>query len=105
MSFEPGDVVIKKDSDQKMTVLRLVGDDENDAMNMMDHQLSSKGFVSGSPMCEWFEGTVIKTATFHIRDLEKFEEKATPEPAAEEPDTGTDAEEEDFDFDDEDFDF
>ena len=112
-NIEVGDVVRLKDSDtdQLMTVLRFVGADDGSGLDRTDNQLIAKGFESGDPMCQWFEGTTLNTETFRAHKIEKAEVPTSVAPVAEETEavsTDTEASEEgadEFDFEDEDFDF
>ena len=91
--MEAGDFIIHKKAQVKMTVFRFLGDEENDAMNMVDRQYYPRGYEEGSPMCHWFAGNVLKTGTFHPYELELVKEVKN---VSEETET---TEEEDFDFD------
>ncbi|MEM6724307.1 MAG: hypothetical protein AAF598_09730 [Bacteroidota bacterium] len=71
MSFEPGDVVKKKDEDQLMTVFRLLGGEESSGLEMLDNKLYNKGYTQGDPMCQWFsEDNDLQSGTFHTSELD-----------------------------------
>lgn len=72
--MEAGDFVMHKKAQVKMTIFRFLGDEENDAMEMVDRQFYPRGYEEGSPMCHWFSGNVLKTGTFHPYELELVEE-------------------------------
>ncbi|MGK0388898.1 MAG: hypothetical protein ACI94Y_001631 [Maribacter sp.] len=91
--MEAGDFMIHKKAQVKMTILRFLGDEENDAMNMVDRQFYPRGYDEGSPMCQWFEGNVLKMGTFHPYEIELAKEKETV------INEEIEEEEEDFDFD------
>ncbi|MEM6723731.1 MAG: hypothetical protein AAF598_06810 [Bacteroidota bacterium] len=91
MSFEPGDIVKKKEEDQLMTVFRLLGGEESSGLEMLDDKLYNQGFTQGDPMCQWFVGEDLQSGTFHTDDLEKA---SSPEAEVEEET----AEDEDLDF-------
>ncbi|MEO1437165.1 MAG: hypothetical protein AAFV80_16605 [Bacteroidota bacterium] len=91
MSFEPGDVVKKKDEEQLMTVFRLLGGEESSGLEMLDDKLYNQGFTQGDPMCQWFVGQDLQSGTFHNHELEKAAQHGTAEAVEEE-------EEDDLDF-------
>jgi len=92
--MEAGDFMLHKKTQAKMTIFRLLGGEENDAMNMVDQQFFSRGYEEGSPMCHWFEGNVLKSGTFHLYELALFKvEEATVKEGMQEEET------DDFDFD------
>jgi len=64
-----GDLVKHKDSGEKMTVVRLIGDDHDaDAtgnyFKTMDRRFEIQGYVFGDPTCIWFDKTELKQAVF-----------------------------------------
>ena len=72
--MEAGDLMIHKKTQVKMTIFRLLGDAENDAMNIIDRQFFSRGYEEGSPMCHWFEGNIFISEAFHPYELALFKE-------------------------------
>ncbi len=70
-----GDLVKHKESGEKMTVVRLIGDDHDaDAtgnyFKTMDRRFEIQGYVFGDPTCIWFDKTELKQAVFKTADLE-----------------------------------
>ncbi len=68
--MEIGDLVRHKGLDKKMTVMRLLGDEENSSFTINDRRMGSKGFSIGDPTCMWFDDTQLRYSLFKSSDLE-----------------------------------
>lgn len=72
--MEIGTVLKHIETSKLITVLRFVGDAENDGMKQVDNGLRIKGYQAGSPVCQWFDGLTLRTAAFHETDVETVDD-------------------------------
>lgn len=70
--MQTGDVVLHKESNTLITIVRLIGDDENPQFTQMDRRLEASGFSKGDPFCIWFHETELRQSPFRKRDLELY---------------------------------
>ncbi|MEM7104632.1 MAG: DUF2158 domain-containing protein [Bacteroidota bacterium] len=113
MDLKTGDIVMLKSGGPEMTILRVIGETEN---NRMDEAMRMRGYDDGDVLCDWESENsttrprkVFKAVMLMDPNVvEEVEEEITEddEAVADDVDSSEDsAEEEDFDFDDDDFDF
>lgn len=85
--FKPGDVVRLKSGGPNMTVQRLVGVSDHQAIKLVDNYLRAKGCKDGDPVCQWFVGADLKSESFTKETLELVASPLVAPPATEPPAT------------------
>ena len=71
-TLQVGDVVQLKSGGPKMTVQRILGSDtSNLGLKASDEFLKLKGFRDGDVICNWFEGSSLRDATFKTESLNR----------------------------------
>ncbi|WP_299134545.1 DUF2158 domain-containing protein [uncultured Tenacibaculum sp.] len=68
-----GDVVRLKSGGPDMTIVRIIGVEQNNNRTVMaDKIVVSAGYDNGDAICEWFDKTERKNEVFKISSLEKI---------------------------------
>ena len=68
--LQVGSVVQLKSGGPKMTIQRLIGDDDSNlGIKATDEYFKLKGYKEGDAICNWFEGSALRDGTFKKENL------------------------------------